>query len=232
MWQPQLEAFSGDVPAIIAPNLPGFGGSESAGNVMTMAAAADRVAGAIRDAGISRALVCGLSMGGYVAFGLWRQYPSLVAGLVFANTKAGADDEAGRERRAGLATRLRAEGNGFLVDSPPPLLSTGAPDELWAKVKAIIAAQPADAIAAASLGMAERPDSTTDLSGITVPVLAISSSNDTLIPPADTTAIADGIPRARYEEIDGPGHLSNLEAPDAFNSLLREHYEKVVAAEG
>ncbi len=80
--------------------------------------------------------------------------------------------------------------------------------------------------------MAERPDSTTDLSGITVPVLAISSSNDTLIPPADTTAIADGIPGARYEEIDGPGHLSNLEAPDAFNSLLREHYAKVVAAEG
>src|SRR6266511_452280 len=133
----------------------------------------------------------------------------------------GADDEAGRERRRALAQRLRAEGNEFLVESPPPLLSAEAPAELWNHVKSIIATQSAEAIAAASLGMAERPDSTADLPGIDVPTLVITSSADTLIPPDATSPMADAIPRGDLEVIERAGHLSSLEAPQEFNRLLR-----------
>ena len=182
MWKPQVDAFGGDL-RVVAPNLPGFGGSEAAGrDAMTMEHAAERCVEALNAAGVQRPVVVGLSMGGYVAFEVWRRHADRVAGLVFANTKAGADDDGGRERRRALAERLGAEGNGFLVDSPPPLLSEGAAEDLWATVKNWIAEQPAEAIAAASLGMAERPDSTPDLATITVPTLAISSSGDTLIP--------------------------------------------------
>jgi pimeloyl-ACP methyl ester carboxylesterase len=162
-------------------------------------------------------------MGGYVALALWRRYRSRVAGLVLANTRAGADDEAGKERRRALADRLHTEGVGFLVDAPPPLLSPGASEDLWVWVKRIIGAQPAGAIAAASLGMAERPDSTGDLAGIDVPALVVTSTGDALIPPEATTPMGDQIPGARLEVIEGAGHLSNLEAPDEFNRLLREH---------
>ena len=77
--------------------------------------------------------------------------------------------------------------------------------------------------------MAVRPDSTPDLARITVPTLVITGSDDTLIPPDATRPLADGIPGARYEVVQGAGHLSNLEAPDRFNALLREHWAKVRA---
>ena len=222
MWQPQVDALRDEV-TVVAPNLPGFGGTPLAGEVLTMDAAADAAAEAVRSAGLDRVVVCGLSMGGYVALAFWRRHRDLVAGLVLANTKAGADDEAGRERRTALSARLRAEGSGFLVESPPPLLSADAPAELWDRVKGSIANQPAEAIAAASLGMAERPDSTADLAGIDVPTLVITSTGDTLIPPEATRPMADQIPGARLEEIEGAGHLSNLEAADRFSDLLRAH---------
>jgi 3-oxoadipate enol-lactonase len=221
MWRPQLEGLEGSA-RLIAPSLPGFGGEPAAGDVMTMDAAADRVAVALTDAGVGRAVVCGISMGGYVAFALWRRHRELVSGLVLSNTKAGADDEAGKERRRQLAERLRKEGN-FLADNPPPLLSADAPPELWDRVKEIVRAQPAEAIAAAALGMAERPDSTPDLAGIDAPTLVITSTGDTLIPPEATAPMAEQIPGARLEVIQGAGHLSNLEASEEFNRLLAGH---------
>jgi pimeloyl-ACP methyl ester carboxylesterase len=225
MWTSQADTLSGIVP-VIAPHFPGFGGAPPVGPVLTMDAIADAGVAALDAEDVDGAVVCGLSMGGYAALALWRRHRSRVRGLVLANTRAGADDEAGRERRLALAERLRSEGNGFLVESPPPLLSAGASPELWAQVKEIIATQPAEAIAAASAGMAERPDSTPDLAGIDVPTLVITSTGDTLIPPEATTPMADQIPGAALEILDGAGHLSNLEAPDEFNRLLREHLRR------
>jgi 3-oxoadipate enol-lactonase len=144
----------------------------------------------------------------------------MVAGLVLANTRSGADAEAAKEGRMALATRLRAEGNGFLADSPPPLLSAEAPDGLRKQVQDLIRKQPAEAIAAAALGMAARPDSTPDLTGIAVPTLVITSSGDTLIPADATSPMAQQIPGASLVVIENAGHLSNLEAPDKFNEAL------------
>jgi pimeloyl-ACP methyl ester carboxylesterase len=225
MWEAQLSAFSGVLP-VIAPHLPGFGGTELAGEVMTMGAAADRVLAELDRAGVDRAAVCGLSMGGYVAFELWRRAPHRIAGLVLANTRAEPDSEEGTATRRALADRLRREGNGFLVETPPPLLSQGAPEELWAYVRRMIADQPADAIAAASLGMAERPDSRPDLRGIDVPALVITSTDDTLIPSSMSAPMADAIPGAALLVMEGAGHLSNLEQADAFSGALEEHVER------
>jgi pimeloyl-ACP methyl ester carboxylesterase len=75
--------------------------------------------------------------------------------------------------------------------------------------------------------MADRPDSSGDLAGIDVPTLVITSTGDTLIPPAATTPMAEQIPRARLEVITDAGHLSNLEAPAAFTRLLRDHLTSV-----
>ena len=225
MWEPQLSAFSGVLP-VIAPHLPGFGGTEPAGEVMTMAAAADRVLAELDRAGVDRAVVCGLSMGGYVAFELWRRARHRFAGLVLANTRAEPDTEEGATNRRSLAERLRREGNAFLVEKPPPLLSEGAPQDLWGYVRRLIADQPAEAITAASLGMAERPDSRPDLPGIDVPTLVITSTGDTLIPPEVSAPMAEAIPGADLLVIQGAGHLSNLERADTFSGALEEHVER------
>ena len=222
MWSPQLAALRGEV-AVVAPNFPGFGDTPLSGEVSTMDEGAERAMADVEAAGLDRVVVCGVSMGGYVAFAFWRKFRDRVAGLVLANTRPGADDEAGRERRRALAERVRSEGVGFLVDSPPPLLSADAPAELWSQVKSIIAAQSPDAIAAASLGMAERSDSTNDLPGIDVPTLVVTASADTLIPPEATSPMADQIPGAQLEVIEGVGHICNLQAPQEFNRLVRTH---------
>jgi 3-oxoadipate enol-lactonase len=225
MWDPQLAAFGDGVP-VVAPHLPGFGGTAAAGDVMTMTSAAERCIEALDAAGLERAVVCGLSMGGYVAFELWRTARDRFAGLVLANTRSGADTEEGAAGRRALADRLLAEGNGFLAESPPPLLSEHADDGLRRRVSELIASQPAASIAAAALGMADRPDSTPDLATIDVPTLVITSTGDTLIPEATTSPMADQIPGAELAVIDGAGHLSNLEAEGAFDELLAHHLER------
>jgi 3-oxoadipate enol-lactonase len=225
MWSPQISALDDAVP-IVAPNAPGFGGAALSTEASTMDEIADRAANDLTAAGIERAVVVGLSMGGYAAFSLWRRHRYRVLGLVLSNTRSGADDEAGKDRRKALADRLKAEGNGFMVQDPPPLLSANAPQELWDRVRDVIRAQPPEAIAAASLGMAQRADSTPDLAGIEVPTLVVTSTGDTLIPPEATSPMASQIPGARLETIEGAGHLSNLEAPEEFNRLLREHLER------
>ena len=84
----------------------------------------------------------------------------------------------------------------------------------------MIADQTPEGIAAAALGMAERPDSVPDLPGIDVPTLVITGTADRLIPPDVTAGIAGRVPGAELLRIEGAGHISNLEAPDAFNAAL------------
>ena len=223
MWHAQVAALGGQT-LIVAPDHPGFGSTPPAGPAMTMRSAADHALAEISAAGLDAAVVCGLSLGGYVAFEIWRQARGRVAGLVLANTRAVADPEEVAEGRRALAERLRAEGNLF-AQEPPPLLADDAPAELAEHVRSMVAEQPAEAIAAAALGMAERPDSTPELAGIDVPTLVITSSKDRLIAPEITAEMASKIPRSRLEIIDGVGHLSNLEAPETFDALVGEHLE-------
>ena len=219
MWEPQLSAFSGRWP-VSAPHLPGFGGTPGAGNVMTMSSAASRALESLDAAEIDRAVVVGISMGGYVAFELWRAARERIAGIVLANTRAGADNDEGRERRRKLAERLREEGSSFLLSDPPPLLSEGAPPEVRERVMTIFADQPAASIAAASLGMAERPDSTPDLPTIDVPTGVVTSTGDTLIPAELTTPLAEQIAGAELSVLEGAGHMSGLEDPAGFNEAV------------
>jgi pimeloyl-ACP methyl ester carboxylesterase len=221
MWQPQLDALPEGLAAV-APHHPGFGGSPLAGEVTTMAACAERALSALDEAGVDRAVVCGLSMGGYVAFELWRRARERVIGLILANTRAVADPPEGAEARRTLARRLLSEGN-VLADTPPPLLAEDAPAELQERVRGWIAEQSPQAIAAAALGMAERPDSTPDLPAIEVPTVVITSTGDRLIPAEVSSEMATRIPAARLEILERVGHLTSLEAPDAFNAVLLEH---------
>ena len=226
MWEGQLDSLAGAAVPAAAVNLPGFGGANPAGDVTTMEIAAKSAVDELDSAGFDRAVVVGLSMGGYVALELWRRHPERVAGLVLANTRSQADPEEGKARRRALAEQLLREGTGSIIESQRALLSEDAPEGLWDRVAGIVMAQPAEAVAAASLGMAERPDSTPDLPGIDVPTLVITSTGDRLIPPEISTPMADAISQATLLVIEGAGHLSNLEAPEAFDAALHEHLQR------
>jgi len=225
MWQEQQGALAERAP-VVAVNLPGFGGTSLAGEVTTMRLAAERVVDELDRVGFERAVVCGLSMGGYVTLELWRRHRDRVLGLVFANTRAEADSEEGKRRRREVADLVLAEGTAAILDQMRTLVSLEASSDVWGFVEGIVRSQPPEAVAAASLGMAERPDSRADLPGIDVPTLVIASTGDQLIAPEVTAAMAEAIPDAELGTIDGAGHLSNVERPLEFDHLLERHLER------
>ena len=221
MWDAQVEALGGEAD-VLAPHLPGFGGTAPLGEVLTMDAAADHCATELDRTGVDRAVVCGLSIGGYIAFSMWRRHRDRIAGLLLANTKAEPDDDAARERRRAVAEKARNGGSEAIAAEPPPLLAADADESMWERVRAIIRRQSGEGIAAASLGMAERPDSRPILPEIDVPTTVVASDGDQLIPADVTAAVADAVPGAELVRLEGAGHLSNLEHAEGFNRALRD----------
>jgi 3-oxoadipate enol-lactonase len=226
MWDQQVAALKGEAD-VLAPSLPGFGGTPPAGEALTVEAMANSLVGELDRTGAERAVVCGLSMGGYATFAMWRLHRERIAGLVLADTRAEADDDLGKERRRTTAETVKARGSEWMADNPPPLLSEGADPALWERVKGIIRRQPAHAIAAASLGMAERTDSRPILEEIDVPTAVIVGSADALTPPEMSRTIADGVPGAELTVLDDAGHLSNLENSQGFTEAVRNLLRRV-----
>jgi pimeloyl-ACP methyl ester carboxylesterase len=229
MWA-QTSAALGREYRVITPDLRGFGESSGSERV-TIGELADDVIGLLDALGIERASVGGLSMGGYVALNLVIRYPERVDGLILADTRAGADDEAGRGNRAALAEKALTQGAVAVAEQMlPKLLSAAAPQadpQLVAQVRALIEGAVPAAIAAASLAMGERADSTGRLAAITAPTLVIVGSEDSITPVAESTAMKDAIPQASLAIIPDAGHLSNLERPAAFNRALEIFLERL-----
>lgn len=224
MWAPQLEA-PPEGWRVIAPDLPGFGGSPaSPDDTLTMDAAADAVAGLAADLGLRGVVVAGLSMGGYVAFALQRRHPALFRALVLCDTRAGADSEEVRRGRLQAAARVVREGTDEFIDGlVPKLLSprtVAARPELVAAVRDMMAEASPQAVAAALLGMAARPDASGQLREFSVPALVVVGEDDSISPVTEVQLLARAIPGASLEIINDAGHLPNLENPAAFNTAL------------
>ena len=226
MWRPQVADLSKRC-RLIVPDLPGLGHSEPISNPH-LARWADHVVVLLEQLRVTKAVVAGLSMGGYVALALARRHPSLLTGLILANTRAAADDEAARLRREQTAQAVLAGGSAILVAQLlPKLVSPHAPPSVVAELEALIRAAPATGVADASRAMARRDDSTGLLKKLAMPVLVITGSEDALIPPAESEQMVAALPRGMLEVIPGAGHLSNLEAPEAFNAAVRRFLDQL-----
>lgn len=225
MWEGQLERLP-ERWRLIAPDLRGFGRSaaDAEGGPLTMDRHADDVAALLDHLEIEAATVCGVSMGGYVAFALWRRHPERVRALVLCDTRAAADTEAARRARAQLAIRVRREGAKAAVDAMLPNLISEATrrerPEVEGRLRAIAESIEADTIVRALEGLAARPDSTGLLPTITVPTLVLHGAEDATVPLEEARAMAERIPDARLRIVEGAGHLPNVETPDAFDAEL------------
>lgn len=225
IWEGQLERLAGRM-RLIAPDLRGFGGSErGAGDgPLTMDQHADDMAALLDHLGIEAATVCGVSMGGYVAFALWRRHRERVRALVLCDTRAAADTEAARRARAQLAIRVRREGTKAAVDAMLPNLISPTTrrehSEIEARLREIAESIEPETIVRALEGLAGRPDSTELLPTITVPALVLHGAEDATVPVDESRAMAERIPGAELRIIDGAGHLPMVEQPEAFDAEL------------
>jgi 3-oxoadipate enol-lactonase len=225
MWEPQLST----VPPgwrYIAPDLRGFGGSSAApgSDPYTMSVFARDVGALLDHLDAGRVVLCGLSMGGYVALAFWRLFPERVMGLVLSDTRATPDSDEARAGRYELAEKVGTNGAAAVADAMlPQLLSPATVRDrpgLVDHVRSMIDVAPTDSLRRTLLGMAERPDSEPLLRMIQVPTLVLVGADDEITPPGDAQLIARGIRGSRIETIPDAGHLANLERPGAFNHAL------------
>lgn len=230
MWQPQLEEFS-HTHRVIAPDLRGFGQSEDSAGVSTMEGFADDIADLLDRLNIHEPVtVCGLSMGGYVAWQFWKRYPHRLSRLIQCDTKAIADTPEARQARRESSDRVMNEGTGFLADSMPDKMFSSTTKsnrpELVEEVQQVIRRSSPLGISAALLGMAARPDVTEWLPRIQVPALLIVGEEDAISPPAEMKAIAAALPQGAIEVIPQSGHLAPLENPQHVNRVIREFLQR------
>lgn len=220
MWSDQAPTVADRT--VLAPDFPGFG-SRPAGP-SSLDEFADVVLADMDAAGVERAVVVGLSMGGYVAFRIHAKRPDRIAALFLADTRAGPDDEAGRKRRADQAERVRREGVAWLADAMIPGMlgerTRSERPEVVERVRSLVSGADPEGVARALLAMRDRPDSRPQLEQMDFPVVAAVGEEDTLTPPAEAQAIVDGVPHGKFVAIPGAGHLSNLEEPTRFNAAL------------
>lgn len=222
MWRHQLVALSRW--RRIAPDLRGFGASSAPADGYSMARYADDLVAVLDALRLEQAVFCGLSMGGYVLFELWRRHPQRVRALVLADTRAEGDNADGKRGRDELAAVAEREGPAGIAARMLPKLvartTAQAQPEVVRQVEAMILRTPVPGIVGALRAMRDRPDNRPLLPEIRVPTLVLVGAADELVPPAASRAMADAIPGARYAEVPEAGHLAPLEQPLIASRLM------------
>ena len=227
MWAAQAKAIAAKDFRAVAMDARGFGGSTPASGPLTMDLIADDAAGLLRSLAVTSAVVCGLSMGGYAALAFAARHPKMLAGLVLADTRAGADDDEGKKKREAFAVSAIAKGSAWVADEMAPKLQKAPPSPpADREIRALIARGTPAAIAAASRGLALRADHRATLKSIGVPALVLVGVDDKVTPPSESEAVAKALPHATLEKLPDAGHLSSLENPAAFNRALLAFLQK------
>ncbi len=204
---------------VIIPDMRGFGASDLGGD-FSLADLADDLAALMDHLGVARALVGGLSMGGYVAQAFAARHSQRLGALLLADTKSGPDAPAARAARDEAISLVQTAGTAAYVEKQlPRLLGSGATDVLKDVVRGLMA-QPAATVIAGLKALRDRPDRTRELPGITCPALIVVGDDDVLTPPDEAQALATAIPGAALIQVPGVGHLTPLEAPGLFGDAL------------
>lgn len=221
-WTPQVEALS-DEFTVIAWDEPGAGGSDDVPDGFGLSDYADCLAGLIRALGVSPASVVGLSWGTTVILELYRRHPDAVRCMVLADGYAGWRGSLGPEeadaRLAGVRAAV-AEPVETFDPTLPGLFAGDPPAEFVPLLEAMEAAVRPHCMETALTAMAQA-DLTDVLPTITVPTLLIWGEVDARSPRTVAHEFERLIPEAELAVIPDCGHVSNLEAPEAFNDLVR-----------
>ncbi|MGA8857795.1 MAG: alpha/beta fold hydrolase [Candidatus Bathyarchaeia archaeon] len=225
MWAPQIEVLQKQF-RVIAYDLRGHGKSGVGDGQYTLEFFVDDLLGLLDHLKIERAVLCGLSMGGYIALRAVERNPERVRGLILADTQAKADSNEAKLKRATAIKSVKANGvkayaEGFLksVFAPQTFTNNKAAVE---KIRRIIEANSPLGICGALLALASRTETTEALYSIKVPTLILVGEHDALTPPSASQEMHNKIPNSEIHVIPNAAHLSNLESSEEFNKHLSD----------
>jgi pimeloyl-ACP methyl ester carboxylesterase len=218
MWAAQRAALEEAGYRVVAPDLPGE----------PPEVGLDAWARRLLEALDGDFVPVGCSMGGYLAFELWRQAPSRVRALVLADSRATADTPEQQQARDDTIRLLGEAGKAaFWEGLAPKLFSTRADSRLVEQARLYAMEQPITGLVAALQTLRDRPDSRSTLAEIDAPVLVLVGEEDELTPPSDSEAMVAALPNAQFSTIAGAGHLSPLERPEEVSRALLSFLEEV-----
>ncbi|HVX10500.1 MAG TPA: alpha/beta fold hydrolase [Pirellulales bacterium] len=231
MWNAQIPVFSGE-HRVIAPDLRGFGSSVDTEGTVTMEDFADDLALILDRLEVGEPVVlCGLSMGGYIAWQFVRKYRSRLCGLVLCDTRASADVPEVVENRLKVAKLVIENGTQPVAELMLPKAfgpkTFAERPQVVESVRSMMIASDPTGVAAASRGMATRPDMTSLLPSIDLPTLVVVGADDVLTPADEMRRMAAAIPRAQFKLIPEAGHLAPLENPSVFNATLASFLDEI-----
>ena len=261
MWREQIEFLSARAYRCVAPDLRGLGDNVASTTVgeptmeehrlksvppntmeehrlksvppNTMDDMARDVAMLLDELKIDQAVICGLSMGCYVAFEFVHLFPGRVTALVLAGGRCEGPDKAEKQSREQQAKRVLEQGFAPSVDNIiqsllAPRTLSDKPD-VAARVREMVAQTDPRGAAAAQRGMAARRDYCEDLQQISVPTLIVAGRDDGVRKPIDAETIHRGIQTSRLETIKDAGHLMNMEQPEVFNQVMVDFLKESVS---
>jgi 3-oxoadipate enol-lactonase len=231
MWNAQAIALEAEGCRVIVPDLRGFGESHNFSDINTMEDMAQDIFEILETLEIERAIVGGLSMGGYVTVNFLKKFPEKISALILCDTNANSDTEDAREARFDLIEKIETEGAQALIDEMLPKLicenTKQNKKELVAEIEEMFRKVNPQAAVAALRGLAARIDNTDLLDKISVPTLLIFGVEDKVTHLEAAEKMAGAIPNAKLVKIANAGHYSNLEQPEAFNQALIDFIKTV-----
>ncbi len=224
-WQPQIDYLS-QFERIITYDIRGFGKSTRNQEKITIELLADDLIRFMDALQLPKAIVCGLSMGGYILLNALNRYPERFAAIILSDTQCIADSAEAKEKRKKNIQLVEAGGiaeytentikNLFYQDS-----FTSKKSEVDA-IRKVMLATPPELIADTLQAMADRKEMCYSLEKIDIPTLIISGKEDKSIPAEQSHFMHQKISRSILQLIDKAGHLPNLEKPEEFNRLIKD----------
>ena len=230
-WQPQVE-FLRARHRVIAYDIRGFGKSTSGKEESSIGLFADDLIDFMDALQIKKAIVCGLSMGGYILLNAAHRYPERFEGLVLCDTQCNPDTAEGREKRFDSIKKIEAEGLGDYADASVKNLfcknTFDTNKKLVSDIHETILTTSPNAITSTLSALANRSDTCPILSEISLMTLIICGKEDVITPPAKAEILNTGIKNSSLVIIEEAGHLSNLEQVDEFNHALGKFITKTL----
>ena len=229
-WLPAAQALITRYQVIL-PDLRGHGESESGEGPATMEKHASDIARVMDHAGLGRAPLIGVSIGGYAIFEFWRRYRPRVSALALCNTKAQADSPEARAGRLQAAAEVLEHGTEPFFESMLPKLLGKTTREMRPDVVqgalSMMRKMSAEDVALVQRGMAERPDSVPTLRTINVPTLVVTGDEDVLTGLAEAELMRQNIGGRRLTMIPKAGHYSPWEQPEEVDGVLRQFLDSI-----
>ncbi len=223
MWQLQLD-FLKSTKRVIACDIRGFGKSTDEESHLSIDMFGQDLIKFMDELGIEKAVICGLSMGGFIALNVLKRFPDRFVALVLCDTQCVADTIAVREDRYNIIEQIKFGGaanfNEGFVESVFHRNSLINKKELVGQLRNIVFSNSKQVIIHGLIALAERSETCTSLHEITVPTMIICGREDVVTPLAQSQFMNTAIEGSILHIIENAGHVSNLEHPHEFNDHL------------